>query len=168
MFVDSIGGGEFDKGREKRAQMAMTARESLAGAADPGGLGAPAVAEALALAQAHRVLRFIRESRQAFPTMRDLADHPGWEILLHIFIGTREGRTISAVDLCELTGCWRPLALRYVELMSERAMIERDFVPGNAEAAPLRLSVEAEERLMALLSDFAHNWFDNRPTTAGA
>ena len=139
-------------------------RRSIASmtAADPMG------SEQLALSQARRMLRFVAVSRQAFPSMRDLADHPGWEIMLHVFIAGRECRTITAGELCDVTGCWRPLAVRYIELMIERALMERDFVPGNPEFAPLRLTVEAERRLMVMLSDFALSGFEAGPETGQA
>jgi len=107
-----------------------------------------------ALAQAHRVLHFIRCSKEFFPAMRDLADHPGWEIVLHVFIAGREGRTITIAELCDRTGTWRPLAVRYVEMLSERGLIDRDISAGKPDTRALTLTPSTEARLQELLHSF--------------
>ena len=117
-------------------------------------------AEELALAQAYRMLQFVDMSRTLFPTMRDLADHPGWEIMLQIFVASREGRTVTTADLCDLTGCWRPLTARYVDLMVERDLVDRSLAVGNPDILPLRLTPEAEKRFQDLLCGFARGWLE--------
>jgi len=113
--------------------------------------------ESAALAQAHRMLQFIRTAREFFPAMRDLADHPGWEIMLHIFVGGREGRTVTTADLCERTGTWRPLAVRYIEMLFERGLIERDVSADKPDNWALSLTVSAETRLQELLCGFSRD-----------
>jgi hypothetical protein len=107
-----------------------------------------------ALAQAHRTLQFIRCSKEFFPAMRDLADHPGWEIMLHLFIAGREGRTICTADLCDQTGTWRPLAIRYIEMLFERGLVDRDVSADKPDAWPLTLTAATEARLQELLCSF--------------
>ena len=108
----------------------------------------------IALAQAHRTLQFIRCSREFFPAMRDLADHPGWEILLHLFIAGREGRTICTADLCDRTGTWRPLAIRYIEMLFERGLVDRDVSADKPDAWALSLTASTDARLQELLCSF--------------
>lgn len=114
--------------------------------------------EQVALAQAGRVLQFIRMARDIFPAMRDLADHPGWEIILHIFIAGREGRTVNTTDLCERTGTWRPLAVRYIEMLFERGLIDRDVSAEKPDAWALRLTVSTDMRLQELLCGFSRGF----------
>jgi hypothetical protein len=108
----------------------------------------------IALAQAHRTLQFIRCSKEFFPAMRDLADHPGWEIMLHLFIAGREGRTICTADLCDRTGTWRPLAIRYIEMLFERGLVDRDVSADKPDAWALSLTASTEARLQELLCSF--------------
>lgn len=108
----------------------------------------------IALAQAHRTLQFIRCSKEFFPAMRDLADHPGWEIMLHVFIAGREGRAITTAELCDRTGTWRPLAVRYIEMLFERGLLDRDISADKPDAWALTLQPSTEARLQELLCSF--------------
>lgn len=129
----------------------------LPGAADP--LPADATDEAVALAEACRILQFIQVARDVLPALRDLADHPGWEIALHIFIAGREGRAITTADLCERTGTWRPLAVRYIEMFHERGLIHRDEDGAQKpDNWALSLVPSAAARLQALLCSFSRGF----------
>ena len=121
----------------------------------------------VALAQAHRTLQFIRCSKDFFPAMRDLADHPGWEIVLHVFIAGREGRTISTTDLCERTGTWRPLAVRYIEMLFERGLLDRDVSAEQPDAWALSLTPSTETRLQELLCGFWPGFRSQSEVAAG-
>lgn len=120
----------------------------------------------VALAQAFRMLQFIRVARDFFPAMRDLADHPGWEIVLHIFIAGREGRTVTTADLCERTGTWRPLAVRYIEMLFERGLIDRDVSSEKPDAWALSLTASTEARLKELLCGFSRDFREQSETGA--
>ncbi len=112
----------------------------------------------VALAMACRMLQFIRLAREFFPAMRDLADHPGWEIVLHVFIAGHEGRTVTATDLCEKTGTWRPLAIRYIEMLFERGMLDRDISAEKPDAWALSLTPSTQARLKELLCGFSRGF----------
>lgn len=112
----------------------------------------------VALAMACRMLQFIRLAREFFPAMRDLADHPGWEIVLHVFIAGREGRTVTTTDLCEKTGTWRPLAIRYTEMLFERGLLDRDISAEKPDAWALSLTPSTEARLKELLCGFSRGF----------
>lgn len=115
--------------------------------------------DALALAQARRMLHFIETARGVFPGLRELADHPGWEIILQIFVAGCEGRAVTMGDLCDITGCWRPLTMRYVELLIERGMIAREGSAEDAAGSPdhhgLRITPDTAARLTPLLCGYA-------------
>lgn len=117
--------------------------------------GAGMTGEETALVQARRTLQFIEAARDCFPAMRELADHPGWEMVLHLFIAGREGRRINTIELCALTGTWRPLAVRYIEMLFERGLIEREMSDGKPDDWALGLSAPAQHRLQELLCGFA-------------
>jgi hypothetical protein len=127
---------------------------ALKGASAPLSRSTPRSDDDVALAQAYRTIQFIRCSKEFFPAMRDLADHPGWEMVLHVFIAGREGRTITTADLCELTGTWRPLTIRYIEMLFERGLIDRDVSATKPDAWPLSLTPSTEARLQELLCNF--------------
>lgn len=105
----------------------------------------------IALAQACRILEFMRVTREVFPAMGDLAEHPGWEMLLHLFIAGHEGRTLTTADLSEKTGSWRPLAVRYAQMLFERGFIDRDASTGKPEDWALSLTPATRVRLRKLL-----------------
>lgn len=111
----------------------------------------------VALVQARRTLQFIYAARDCFPAMRELADHPGWEIMLHLFIAAREGKPVNTTDLCTLTGTWRPLAVRYIEMLFERGLVEREVSAEKPDNWALNLSPAAQTRLQELLCGFARN-----------
>ncbi|MBO9671237.1 MAG: hypothetical protein J7485_12045 [Sphingobium sp.] len=160
MFADTPGDSRPKTGIETGPQ-AQDAPNALVQALSGTGGGVTSAAAAvrmndgeIALAQAHRTLQFIRCSKDFFPAMRDLADHPGWEIVLHVFIAGREGRAITTAELCDRTGTWRPLAVRYVEMLFERGLIDRDISAGKPDAWALALTPSTEARLQELLCSF--------------
>jgi len=118
--------------------------------------------DALALAQARRMLHFIDTARTVFPGLRELADHPGWEIMLQVFVAGCEGRAVTTGDLCDITGCWRPLTVRYVELLIERGMIAREIAADHPAGTPdhhgLRVTPDTAVRFRTLLCGYARGW----------
>lgn len=160
MFAGTLGDirskTEIDAGSQAQ-DAPNTVVQALSGT-DGGIVSAASAAQAndgeIALAQAHRTLQFIRCSKEFFPAMRDLADHPGWEMVLHIFIARRESRAITTAELCDRTGTWRPLAVRYVEMLFERGIIDRDISAGKPDAWALTLTPATEARLQELLCSF--------------
>lgn len=165
MFADSLGDIRSKTGIDAGSQaqdVPNTAAPVLSGTS--GGIASAAPYGQMsdgeiALAQAHRTLQFIRCSKEFFPAMRDLADHPGWEMVLHIFIASRESRAITTAELCDRTGTWRPLAVRYVEMLFERGIVDRDISAGKPDAWALTLTPSTEARLQELLCSF---WSDFR------
>lgn len=110
----------------------------------------------LAVAQARRSLAFMAASRDCFPAIRELADHPGWEMMLHLFIAGHEDQPMDIAALCALTGTWRPLAVRYMEMLMEHGLIERIEADAAPDDWPLTLSDEARARMQTLLCGFAY------------
>ena len=121
----------------------------------PALFGAQMTDEEVALVQARRTLQFIAAARDCFPVMRELADHPGWEMMLQLFIAGREDQPLTTGQLCTLTGTWRPLAVRYIEMMFERGLVEREVGDTKPDDWTLSLSLSAQERLQELLCGFA-------------
>ncbi|MBO9581804.1 MAG: winged helix-turn-helix transcriptional regulator [Sphingobium sp.] len=157
MFAGILG-GSHSKSRIDAGPQAQDAPDALAQALSGTGGGVASAAPAarlsddeIALARAHRTLQFIRCSKEFFPAMRDLADHPGWEIMLHIFIAGRHGRAMTIAELCDRTGIWRPLAIRYVGILCERGLIDRDMSADPPDTWALTLTPATEARLQELL-----------------
>ncbi|GEM_PF-1364202 len=117
-----------------------------------------------ALVQARRALQFMAASRNCLPAIRDLADHPGWEMMLHLFIADHEGRPMTAAALSTLTGTWRPLAVRYTEMLVERGLVEQVESDDTPESWALALSDDTRARMRSLLCDFADS--SGSPTEA--
>lgn len=124
-------------------------------ASTPALFGARMTDEEVALVQARRTLQFIEAARDCFPAMRELADHPGWEMMLQLFIAPSEGRLVNTTDICALTGTWRPLAVRYIEMLLERGLVEREVADGKLDDWAISLTVSAQEQLQELLCGFA-------------
>jgi hypothetical protein len=117
---------------------------------------------ALALSQAHHMLKFVEVAGALLPAMSDLADHPGWVIMLQIFVANHEDRSVNRAALSDLTGCWEPLIARYVDMMIERGLVQRPK-DGNATTAlsditPLHLTQDTDYRFQHLLCGFAQGW----------
>lgn len=160
MFAGSLGdinpttGIDAGSTAQDNAQARPRALNGTGGGVSAAAPVAPMSDDEIALAQAHRTLQFIRCSKEFFPAMRDLADHPGWEIVLNVFIAGREGRTISTADVCDKTGTWRPLAVRYIEMLFERGIIDRDISADKPDVWSLRLTPSTEARLREVLCSF--------------
>jgi hypothetical protein len=126
----------------------------VAHAGDPGFVLTTMTDTDAALLQARRTLEFLYAARDCFPVMRELADHPGWEMALLLFIADTEGREINTSDLCALTGTWRPLAVRYIEMMFERGIVDREVTAGTPDTWTVRLTPFARQRMQELLCNF--------------
>lgn len=112
----------------------------------------------LALSQANHMLKFVAVAGALLPAMSDLADHPGWVIMLQIFVANHEDRSVTRETLSDLTGCWPPLIARYIDMMIERGLVQRPTNTAMSDIAPLHLTQDADHRFQHLLCGFAQGW----------
>jgi len=73
---------------------------------------------------------------------------PSWDMILELYVATREGRPLAVSQLCSLSGGSTTTALRHVEHLEALGYISRDFDQGDRRRAnvsmltPLRVAAE--------------------------
>jgi len=79
-----------------------------------------------------------------------LFGEPGWDILLDLYVATVQDRKISVSSACIGAAVPSTTALRWLNLLSERGMIERYPDPLDARRSFLRLSLDTLQKMDAL------------------
>lgn len=81
----------------------------------------------------------------------DLFGEPGWDILLDLFIQQRVGRRISVTAACIGSGAATTTALRYLNLLIEDGLVQREGDPTDGRRSWLKLTPEAVETMTEYL-----------------
>ena len=81
----------------------------------------------------------------------DLFGEPGWDILLDLFIQQRVGRPISVTAACIGSGAATTTALRYLNLLIEDGLVQREGDPADGRRSWLKLTPEAVETMTEYL-----------------
>lgn len=82
----------------------------------------------------------------------DLFGEPGWHILLDLFIEQQVGKKLSVTAACIGSGAPTTTALRYLNLLIEDGLIEREGDPGDGRRSWLKLTALAVEAMTEYLS----------------
>lgn len=91
-----------------------------------------------------------RRSRIAY-FRSDLFGEPGWDILLDLFIQERVSRRISVTAACIGSGAATTTALRYLNLLIEDGLVNREGDPTDSRRSWLQLSPMAVEMMTEYL-----------------
>lgn len=99
-------------------------------------------------ANAKHIYAFRRKRNEVFDSI--LFGEPGWDILLDLYVATVQDRKISVSSACIGAAVPSTTALRWLNLLSERGMIERYPDPLDARRSFLRLSLDTLQKMDAL------------------
>jgi hypothetical protein len=93
-----------------------------------------------------------RRSRTAL-FRSDLFGEPGWDILLDLFIQERVGRRISVTGACLGTGAATTTALRYLYLLIDDGLVQREGDPADSRRSWVKLTPHAAEMMTEYLKE---------------
>ncbi len=82
----------------------------------------------------------------------DLFGEPGWHILLDLFIQQQLGRKLSVTAVCIGSGAPTTTALRYLTLLVEDGLIQREGDPSDGRRSWLKLTPAAVEAMTEYLN----------------
>ncbi len=77
---------------------------------------------------------------------------PVWDMILELYVATREGRRLSVTQLCNLSGGATTSALRHVDHMQALGYIARDLDPEDRRRANVLM--------LAPLQEAVERWLD--------
>ena len=83
----------------------------------------------------------------------DLFGEPGWDMLLDLFIQERVGRRISVTGACIGSGAATTTALRYLNLLIEDGLVQREGDPTDGRRSWLKLTPQAAEMMTEYLKE---------------
>lgn len=150
MMADNAAADEL---RARGQELIRMGQDMLRHAAAAGGAGTAGLdalvedREVLVLAKAAHDDRRIRGTY----FRSDLFGEPGWDILLDLFIQQRVGRRISVTAACIGSGAATTTALRYLNLLIEDGLIQREGDPNDGRRSWLKLTPEAVETMTEYL-----------------
>ena len=98
---------------------------------------------------AERVLAEFARRAAAFPELRDDAD---WAIVLVMAAGLKRSRPVTVGDACVGSGAPDTTALRRIRRLEQAGILRRSQDPDDGRRSLLRLSSQAEQRLVDYLA----------------
>lgn len=119
----------------------------------PPGAGVPLGQTSLPPVKARQIRDMIRLRRmreEAFES--DLFADPAWDMLLDLMASRLEGRAVSVSNLCIASAVPATTALRWIKLMTDRALLERHADDADARRIFIALSKETADKLQRLLA----------------
>lgn len=93
-----------------------------------------------------------RRRRSKIFQSEELFGEPAWDILLDLFIATKERRRVSVTSACIGSAVPSTTALRWISILERHGFLNREADPGDARRVYVRLSPRGYE---AMLSYFA-------------
>lgn len=112
-------------------------------------------------AVARKLLKEADDRAQFFDA--SLFADPAWYILLDLYVHASERRAVSVSSLCIAARVPVTTALRWVNNLTQRKIIERSPDPTDRRKAYIRLSADAHEQMTAYLNKIANVDPDQQP-----
>ncbi|WP_421848432.1 winged helix DNA-binding protein [Novosphingobium sp.] len=118
---------------------------------------APALQEASARITPEALLAFARETyairrRRDRHLPGDLFGEPTWDILLDLYVATRENRSVPTTSACIGANVPPTTALRWLRILEARELVEREEDDRDGRRTFVRLSA----RGLAAMDDYLH------------
>jgi hypothetical protein len=88
-----------------------------------------------------------RRNRARFFADDRLFGEPAWDILLDLFIAGREGKRVPVTSACIGAAVPTTTALRWLTLLEQRGLVQRDDDPTDARRALVYLTNDAIARM---------------------
>ena len=107
------------------------------------------------IARAKRLYRERRTRAAVFDGDEDLFGEPAWDILLDLFVAGSEHRPVRVSDSCAAAAVPRTTALRWLQTLTRRELIEREGDPLDARSSLVRLSPKGAELIGRYLARIA-------------
>lgn len=85
---------------------------------------------------------------------------PAWDILLHLFIAGEESRPVSISALCAAAGVPATTALRWIQSMIDKGLIERRTDALDQRRQFVRLAGTTRERMRDYLAAWVPVWIE--------
>lgn len=102
-----------------------------------------------------RQLYTLRRRRVSLLGDQDLFGEPAWDVLLDLYIAAQQGKRVPVTSACIGAAVPPTTALRWLNQLEQRGLIEREHDPRDARRTYVRLSAMAESRLGDWLRLFA-------------
>lgn len=115
------------------------------GCADPGSLGSKAQA----------IYRARRERDRLFAEHGALFADPAWDLLLDLFIAREVNKPTAISSACIAANVPATTALRWLALLEQKGLIERDCDPNDSRRSFVRLSDTAHMMMETWLRSWA-------------
>ena len=103
------------------------------------------------LALAKRLYRERRTRAAVFGSNEDLFGEPAWDILLHLFVAASEHRPVRVSDCCAAAAVPRTTALRWLQTLTRRELVERMDDHLDSRSSLVRLSPRGIELIRRYL-----------------
>jgi len=100
--------------------------------------------------RARAILKW-RDSRDRFFDA-DLFGEPAYDMLLDLFMAEEDGKAVSVSSACVAARVPQTTALRWINVLERRGLIERTPDPGDGRRQLLKLTTPAIEAVRAYLS----------------
>ena len=93
----------------------------------------------------------IRRDRAENFGNRQLFGEPAWDILLDLYIAQTRGKMVSVSSACIASGVPSTTALRYLAVLEEEGMIERQHDPADARRSWIKLTLRGAKAVRKTL-----------------
>ena len=107
------------------------------------------------LARAKRLYRERRARAAVFGSDEDLFGEPAWDMLLHLFVAGQEHRLVRVNDSCAAAAVPRTTALRWLQTLTRRELVERVDDHRDSRGGLVRLSPRGTELIDRYLARIA-------------
>jgi DNA-binding MarR family transcriptional regulator len=110
-----------------------------------------------------RMLVADRRRRDRVFAEYDIFGEPGWDILLDLYAAHSERRDVSVSSACIAAAVPPTTALRWIQMLTEKALLTRQPDPFDRRRVHLRLAPEALRRMELYLGNVKCACATNRP-----
>lgn len=112
------------------------------------------------------LLSLRKERNQIFG--RDLFEDPVWEMLLDLASADSRGKEVAVTSLCLASGVSTTTALRRIDDMVERGLVDRHRDPADGRRVLIRLTDKGREKIRVYLDTFGKSLNGPDPHTPGS